>query len=622
MCVDDYHALSKNPAWKDAYVDRAVRMVQRDRNHPSVIIWSLGNESGYGPNHDAMAESIRGLDRTRPIHYETAGKAACVDIVSVMYPQVTELAEAGADTTDPRPFFMCEYAHAMGNSPGNLKEYWDTIRAHPRLIGGCIWEWADHGIRQRTADGREWFAYGGDFGDVPNDGNFCLDGLVSPDRVPHPGLIEYKRILQPVEVKAVDAVAGRFRIRNRYDFLGLGHLSGEWVLTSDGTSQSNGTFTVPDLPAGGEGPLEIALPPVQAEAGREYHLDLRFVLATDLPWAPRGHEMAVVQFPLAIKRPDVPPVAVSAMPCLAVEATDSMCRIAGDRWRMDVDRSTGRIARWVFRGRPLVAAGPQLQVWRAPTDNDATTWGTEKMAIRWREAGLDRLQSRIARMEWRTCGASACMMEVETVLAPCSKKPVFRCLQHYTVYGSGDVLIRTTVTPLVELPPLPRLGLRMFLPEGFETVSWFGRGPHENYCDRCESARVGKYDGQVDDLGYPYPRPQENGNRTGVRWVSVGHASGVGLLVTGMPMIEFSVHHNTAEDFTAARHRHELVRRPETVLNLDCRQLGLGSNSCGPGPLPVYMFPAVETTFSIRLTPYDARGMNPQELARHMPEPV
>ncbi len=250
--------LACDPEWKEAFLDRGIRMVERDKNHPSVIIWSLGNESGFGPNHEAMAQAIRQLDSGRPIHYEQAGEEPSVDIVSVMYPAVARLVSEGKNTNEPRPFFMCEYAHAMGNGPGNLKEYWDVMRTYPRLMGGCVWEWVDHSIRQKTLEGLEWFAYGGDFGDEPNDGNFCIDGLNFPDRIPYPGLFELKKVLEPVKVEAVDLNAGKIKITNRLAFCDLSYLDGTWSLSIDGTLIDQGKLPLLAIKPGMT--LEFTLP--------------------------------------------------------------------------------------------------------------------------------------------------------------------------------------------------------------------------------------------------------------------------------------------------------------------------------------------------------------------------
>ena len=296
--------LTRDPLWRDAFVDRAARMVQRDKNHPSVIIWSLGNESGYGPNHDAMAEWIRAHDRTRPIHYESAGHAAVVDMVSVMYPRIDKLVELATRPGETRPLVMCEYAHSMGNSTGNLKEYWDVIRAHKRLIGGFIWDWVDQGIRQRTADGEEWFAYGGDFGDQPNDGNFCLNGLISPDREPHPGLWEYKKILEPVTVEPVNLATGEVKITNRRDFTDLSDLAISWEVTADGQAVQSGTLPSLSLRPGESAIVRVPLAPIAPQPATDYWLMIRFALAAPTRYAPAGHEVAWAQFALPAEAED------------------------------------------------------------------------------------------------------------------------------------------------------------------------------------------------------------------------------------------------------------------------------------------------------------------------------
>jgi beta-galactosidase/beta-glucuronidase len=604
--------LSDDPAWEDAYLDRAVRMVERDKNHPSIIIWSLGNESGFGRNHVAMANWIHANDPTRLVHYEGATgwgnregakDNACVDLVSTMYPTVESIITEGQRTDDPRPYFMCEYAHAMGNGPGNLKEYWEAIRTYPRLLGGCIWEWTDHGIRQYTADGEEWFAYGGDFGDTPNDGNFCIDGLVFPDRTPHTGLTEYKKVIEPVTVEAVDLAAGVVKIGNRYTFASLARLQGAWQLVCDGTPLQQGTLPALDVPAGSV--VEVTLPytlptPVP---GAEYWLQCSFTLAEDTLWAPRGFELAWAQLPLPTSAP-APVVALAEMPVLEVQECRDEILIDGDTFSLVFDRAQGTITRWFFQEQPLLTAGPRLNVWRAPTDNDT------HIAHQWRSHGLDRLQHRVASTTLETLPHAA-RITVESTLAPASQCPVLAVRYVYTICGNGDVLVETTVTPQRELPPLPRLGLQLRLPDTLDQLAWFGRGPHESYVDKQESARLGVYAGAVQAQYVPYVKPQENGNKSDVRWAAVTDAYGLGLLAVGMPRLHVSAHHYTPEDFAAARHTFELTRRDETILHLDTAHNGLGSQSCGPGPLEPYLLHAVPTTFTVRLTPLAADAAGP-----------
>ncbi len=589
--------LASDPTWRAAYLDRAQRMVERDKNHPSVIIWSLGNESGYGANHDAMAASIREADPTRLIHYEAAGESPTVDIVSVMYPTVGSLIAQGQRTDDPRPFLMCEYAHAMGNGPGNLKEYWEAIRAHRRLLGGCIWEWVDHGLRQRTPSGQEWFAYGGDFGDQPHDGNFCIDGLNFPDRIPHTGLIEYKKVIEPVHVESVDLQAGKLKIVNRYDFASLHHLQGAWSLVRDSETLAQGALPPLELPAGGEMTLTLPYTVPAARPGASYRLNVSFTLGAATLWAPRGHEVAWAQFQLPVSAPS-PVAAVREMPPLAAEESDCQISVCGEEFRIVFDRYLGAISAWDCQAVSLIAAGPRLNIWRAPTDNDV------HVARKWRRAGLDRLQHRVDRVAWSAMAPQAVRIEVESVLAAYSLAPAFHCTYRYTIYGTGDVIIETRVKPAPGLPDLPRIGLQMRLPGEFDQFAWYGRGPHECYADRKESARVGLYRGTVQEQYVPYIMPQENGNKSDVRWAAVTDIRGMGLLAIGMPLLNVSAHHYTPEDFDRAQHTFELARRDETILHLDHAQAGLGSNSCGPGPLDQYLLKPAETRFSLRLRPF------------------
>ncbi len=616
--ADDIPA--RTPEWKDAFVDRASRMVERDKNHPCIILWSLGNEAGYGPNHDAMAAWIREADPTRPIHYERAIEAPIVDVVSTMYPTVAELVRQGERTDDPRPFFMCEYAHAMGNSPGNLKEYWDAIWRLPRLIGGCVWEWTDHGIRQRTPDGREWFAYGGDFGDTPNDGNFCIDGLIFPDRIPHPGLTEYKKILEPVQLAAVDLRRGKIEVRNRQDFAGLDAFECRWQVSRDSRIVQEGRLDLPEIPARTAATVGVPLKlPREADAA-DYRLTVSFALANDTAWAGRGHEVAWGQFDLPAPRAAASPIAAARMPAVTCEETDALARIASESFSLVFDKSAGAIREWICDGVLRATIGPRFQAWRAPTDNDATVWGSDKAAIRWREAGLDRLQQRIAGLSITRLGRQAVAIDMQAVYAAPALRPAFHCDFRTVVHGSGDVVIRTRVRPRADLPPLARLGLRLHLPGAMDRFAWYGRGPHETHVDRKESGRIGVFGGTVQDQYVPYIRPQENGNKTDVRWAAVTDIRGAGLLAMGMPLLEVSAHHYAAEDFARARHTHELVRRDETILNLDYRQAPLGSNSCGPGPLPEYLLRPEPAEFSIRLRPFASESDDPMAVYRHAPE--
>jgi beta-galactosidase/beta-glucuronidase len=607
--IQNLNQISDDPEWETAYVDRAERMVLRDKNHACVIMWSLGNESGYGRNHDAMAVWIRSHDLSRPIHYEGAFDAKVVDVVSVMYPKLNTLIEQGKKADDPRPFFMCEYAHAMGNGPGNLKEYWEAIYAHPRLIGGCIWEWVDHSVRRKTETGEEWFAYGGDFDDFPNDGNFCIDGLNFPDRVPHSGLIEYKKIIEPVVTEAVDLKTGVVRVVNRYNFVSLEQLDIAWKVMRDGDIVEQGELAPLDIPAGGNRIIAIPFTQPVGLPGVAYWLNISFTLGAATAWAAHGHEVAWAQFQLLVASVPAPVVNLSQMPALKVTETGKEIVIRGQDYSLTFDKWLGTISAWESNSVPLILRGPHVNIWRAPTDNDV------HIAKEWLRAGLDRLIQRVVQVVVRTMREQAIQIECATILAANSLAPAFKCHYLYTIYGSGDVVIKLHMSADKWLPVLPRVGLQLTLPGQFDRFAWYGRGPHENYIDRKESARYGVYRGTVQEQHVPYIRPQENGLKSDVRWAAVTDIRGMGLLAVGLPLFNTSVHHYSPEDLTRAEHTYELKRRSETIFEIEYCHNGLGSNSCGPAPLEKYLLQPGEVEFSVRLRSLSGEHIAPAQYA-------
>jgi beta-galactosidase/beta-glucuronidase len=596
-------------------MERAIRMVERDKNHPCVIVWSLGNESGYGPNHDAMADWIHGHDPTRPVHYHPAEDARIVDILGPMYPSVDRIIEMAKDPEETRPVVMCEYAHSMGNSTGNLKEYWEAIEQYKRLQGGFIWDWVDQGIRQVTEDGEEWFAYGGDFGDEPNDGNFCINGLIWPDRRPHPGLWEYKKVLEPVRVEPVDLALGEIKITNRYHFSTLGALDIAWKLSADDQVLQSGELPRLDVPAGISAIVTVPFREPELEPGGEYWLTVRFTLARDTPWAERGHEVAWAQFKMPFASREAPSLNLSVLPEVGVETVGTRIRVYGPHLELVLDRSEGRITSFRHEGIERVCAGPALQIWRAPTDNDANTWGDQKMAMRWREAGLDRLQERVQGIQVTPIQSQGVQIQVDSFVCAPDRADGFDCTYTYRVYGSGDVVMDHRVLPNASPPSLPRVGVQMTVPGAFNRITWYGRGPHETYPDRKLGARVGVYRGTVDEQYVPYIMPQENGNKTDVRWASLTNETGVGLLIVGTSGLNVSAHHFTPQDLTEAQHTHELRRRDDITLHLDYAQCGLGNGSCGPGVLPQYLLEPREIRHRLSLRPL-SRTSSPAELSK------
>jgi beta-galactosidase/beta-glucuronidase len=641
----DWSVLLSDPAWKAAALDRAERMVERDKNHPCVVMWSLGNESGNGSNHAAMSAWIKAADPERPIHYEGAGYSAYVDVVSQMYTDIPDLIRQGAipaqgppipaSTTeywkwtaeqkealwkcgDPRPFFLCEYAHAMGNGPGSLDEYWDAIWASKRLIGGCVWERVDHSVRMRDASGKEWYGYGGDWGDVPNDGNFCCDGLVWPDRTPYPGLIELKRVLSPVVVELADLAAGTVRLTSRLAFRNLDHLTGSWRLSCDGQTVAEGVLPRLDVPAGETRTLALGFPAPQPRPGGTWFLDLSFRLATGEIWAPAGHEVAAHQLALPVAAAPLPAIPLASLPALRLTETPDRLLIAGDDWTLAFDAIHGRIEQWTLDGLPLIAdgAGPRLDLWRAPTDNDMH----QKAA--WREAGYHRLMHRLDRFQVVERGERRLVVEVDSTVAAACRLPALRCRQRYTVFGSGDVRLDTAVEPASpKLPAFPRLGLRFTMPGACDRMRWFGRGPGESYRDRKLSQAVGVHHGLVRDQYVPYVLPQEHGNKTDTRWLAVTDIRGSGLLAAAIDgTMDVSASHISPENLTAATHTKDLAPTDRTFVRLDHLLHGVGSNSCGPLPQPQHRLEPKPMAWSVRLRPFHQDVWSPMQLARQRPE--
>jgi beta-galactosidase len=602
-----FHKLTANPAWKDAFVDRAVRMVERDKNHPSVIIWSMGNESGYGVNHIAMAEWTRSRDPSRLVHYEGAAaiykgnpNTDALDVESRMYPSVEWVAEYGTNPDNKKPLFLCEYSHAMGNGPGDLKEYWDVIYSYPNLMGGCVWEWCDHGIRTTTPDGREYFAYGGDFGDMPNDGNFCIDGLVTPDRKPHTGLLELKQVIAPVVAEADDLAAGRIRVTNRYDFIDLSHVALHWKVEQDGELVSQGLIETLDI-----GPhdskivtIDGQLPP--GTRGDAYDLTLSFRLKRETRWADFGYEIAFAQFALPVAKAEAGAADARASlrtPAISVREEGALLVIEGFDFRHQFDRNAGAFVGISKRGVEMLHGPTAFAIWRAPTDNDMY------IKKKWIEEGFDRATTKVYHSEWKKVGESEVEIRVSFSLGGYYRYPFLHAEAVWRVSAAGEIALRVEANVREELEFLPRFGLRLTMPKGNEEVEYVGFGPHESYIDKRRSVRRGKYVLRVDDLFENYIHPQENGSRFGTEWAIVSNEQGMGLKFASPGGFSFNASHYTPEDLTAARHDYELKRRDETIVHLDYKMSGVGSNSCGPQLLEPYRFQEKRFAFELTITP-------------------
>ncbi|HEY3747926.1 MAG TPA: glycoside hydrolase family 2 TIM barrel-domain containing protein [Pseudonocardiaceae bacterium] len=570
---------SDDPEWEPALLDRMRRTVERDKNHPSVIMWSLGNEAGTGHNLAAMAAWTHQRDPGRPVHYEGDWNCTYTDVYSRMYhphddvDAVGRYAEPLPDDQDADehrralPFVLCEYAHAMGNGPGGLTEYQKLFERYPRCQGGFVWEWIDHGIPRTTEDGTAYYAYGGDFGEPLHDGHFITDGLVFPDRTPSPGLVEFAKVVAPVRIEP-DPKQGTVRVTNLYDVADLGHLAFDWSVAKEGLSLAGASLDVPPLAAGES--ADVPLPDAATMAGgggAETWLTVRAVLAVDTAWADAGHEIAWGQ--AAITEPKRIWIPATER----IEATDTGLRLGQ--------------AEFDERGRLTAFAGidmevPRLDLWRAPTDNDEGWHGQEQpVATEWRRIGLHRLQHRLVSL---TEGGDT--LTVTTRVGPAATDLAFLAVYRWTA-DSDKLRLDVDVRPDGGwIAVLPRIGVRLAVPAALGQVTWFGCGPGESYPDSHRAARVGRFTRTVDEWQTPYVFPQENGNRAGVRWATFTGADGHGLRLDGDPTVNLTARRWTSEDLDAARHTSDLRAGDRIWLNLDVAHQGIGSASCGPGVLP------------------------------------
>ncbi|MEW6648881.1 MAG: glycoside hydrolase family 2 TIM barrel-domain containing protein [Chloroflexota bacterium] len=626
-----YNRLCHDPEWRAAFLERGARMVERDKNHPSVIVWSLGNESGYGANHDALAGWIRGYDPDRIVHYEGTMRHSwddghlASDLACPMYPSVERIIDYARNPQYRRPLIMCEYAHAMGNSAGNLKEYWDAIQTYPALQGGFIWDWVDQGLLKTDENGVAYWAYGGDFGDTINDMNFCINGLVFPDRSIHPPMVEFKKLIQPVAVKAINLADGEIEIVNQHDFITLAHLESGWELCVDGEVVQRGSLPRLHTRPGFSKRVRLPYSPPDLPPGAECFLNLRFCLAEDAPWAAAGHEVAWQQFklPYASPRRMLPTTAASGR--LEIDRGDETLIVHGAQFSAAFERGSGCLAHFDWKGVRLIQSGARLNAWRAPTDNDGFKWqyppAEGKLLTDWLKAGLNRLEHHLESFEVVQPQPGAVQVRVGRRVQAADVDAGFRQQAVYSLFAHGGILLEQRITCFGSLPPLPRLGVTLVVPPGFETFTWLGRGPLENYADRNAGSAVGLYRSTVAEQYVPYIMPQENGNKTEVRWAALSNAQGYGLLASGQPLLEVSVSHFTANDLYHAMHTHQLTPRPEIYFNLDLRQCGLGGASCGPGTLPQYLIQPGEFACSILLRPFEP-GDPLTRLAREWVEPL
>ncbi len=607
-----------DPKWTKAVVDRMVRMVDSNKNHPCIFMWSLGNEAGFGKNFYKMKEAALQIDSTRPIHYTFDPKLKISDVFSSMYTTVDQLEKSGQFKRVKRffvlrqispkhyrekPRILCEYEHAMGNSLGNFQEFMDIFERYDNCIGGFIWDFVDQGLRKVSIDGKEFWAYGGDYGDEPNDNNFCCNGILLPDRKPNPSLYEVKKVYQNIKVYPVDLLNGLVEIHNKYNFIKSDFLNVKWELTANGKKIQAGELPQIVINPGEKKNVKLPFEKPRLEAYTEYFLLIKFSLLEDTLWAKKGYTVAWDQFKIPFKVPKQPLIDINSMSPLKLNKTTDYFTIEGKNFEIIINRKSGTLDSYVFHGINLITSPLIPNFWRAPIDNDLNILRyipvyRKSNIFRWKFAANKR------KLLYNIVKQRDPFSIRITVLF---KIPYGKSHQQiiYNIYGSGEIIIENTFTPKKDMV---RFGMQLAMAKEFNKVSWFGRGPHETMFDRKTGAVLGIHSQFVEDLIHNYVRPQENGNRTDVRWAAFTNKQGLGLFISdvGGTYLNVSAWPYTLDDLERARHINELPRRENITINIDYKQKGVGGE--GIGILDVHekykLIKKKEVSYKFTLQPY------------------
>lgn len=634
----NYAWISDDPTWETAYVTRMVRMIERDKNHPSILMWSLGNESASGCNFFKMTEVAHQMDPTRLVHYEGDFDMEYADVYSTMYtwlenPEKPFLMK-DVIANSKHPHLLCEYCHAMGNGPGNLKEYQDLFYAHDKLQGGFIWEWFDHGIETYTEDGEKYYRYGGDFGDDPSNKDFCIDGMLMPDRTPSPGLYEYKKVVEPITTTEVDLEKGIIHLLSRYDFADLNQFRLVYQVMEDDVMIQCGSFDLPSIPArtGKDITVPYTLEGVQAKPGAEYYVNISYQLKVATPYAPAGHELATAQFKLPIYKEGIEVVPEGN---LKVTKEHTTLRAEGANFSVEFDLVRGNITSIVRDGMQIMSKGPRLTLWRAPISNDMEIIDQLKKVY-----FLHLEHEVVMDIQYEEDGHFLKMV-VKTINGTTNSAWHFDTTYEYIVCPTGDVLIRVSGVPGGKMEDtgatmsangssanmamggklgcapdmFPRIGVTMHLDESMENVRYFGRGPGENYSDSKEAGLMGVYENTVDGLFTNYVVPQANGNHMDCKWVSLTNDRGMGMVASTENSFNFSASFYEEKDLDDAKHTCDLVKRDYIVFNVDYKQNALGSYSCGQWQLDKFRAKNEAFTIDFRVTPFNNKETVDKQIA-------
>lgn len=607
-------SLAKDPVWKDAHLFRTRNMFERDKNQPSVIIWSLGNEAGNGVNFEATYAYLKSVDASRPVQYEQAHGGANTDIVCPMYARIKNMEEY-AKGKPTKPYIQCEYAHAMGNSVGNLQDYWDVIEKYPVLQGGFIWDWVDQGILTKDAQGNKFWAYGGDLGGdtLPTDGNFCLNGLINPDRTVKPSLIEVGKVYQHIGFKAVNLNLGEIEILNKYSFTNLSEFTFNWEVVADGKVLKSGEFSDLDLAPNTSKKVQLDVK-ADAQPATEYFLNISAKLKKAKGILPEGTKLAYEQFLLPFSKKAVAS-SKKALPAVTSKEEGSTIVVEGPGFKMNFSKEEAVLKSYQLDGKEMLLSGPVPNFWRAPIDNDFGN-GLDKRSRVWRKAGEQRT---VKSATVKQIGNEV-VVHLNFDLNDDKSQVIANYNSDYTILGTGEVVVTSSFKMLKDsLPEIIRFGMNLVMPREFDQMSWLGRGPHESYQDRYTSALVGLYSGSVADQYFAYIRPQENGNKTDVRWMTISNKGGLGLQFIGHHLLSVSAHHQIMEDYESPartdgrvkkgekmvrRHTTDVVPRDLTSINIDYKQQGVGGdNSWGALTHDEYRLREKAYSYSFRICP-------------------
>jgi len=595
---NSYGHIANDPTWTAQWIDRGKRMVERDKNQPCIIMWSMGNEAGDGENFVKLYDWIKSRDNTRPVAYQPAWYEDHTDVVFPMYKNIEFISDYASKKTE-KPLILCEYAHAMGNSVGNLQDYWDAFEKYDALQGGFIWDWVDQVILKTAENGTDYWAYGGDFGDefAENDSNFCANGLIAADRTINPHMHEVKKVYQPVQFEADKLSRGRIKVTNRYDFIDLNHLDFEWFIKGNDKIISSGKMGKLDLIAGESQKLTFSLSGIIPEQGVEYFLMIRAKTNQNHPLISKGHIVAWEQFQLPISR-ELTTTPSTDMPVIILD-TDAGIEVHGEAFSVIFNSATGQIKQYIYNGIEIFINPIEANFWRAPNDNDLGN-GMPKRTGLWKNVS-DSLKTEVIRSEVKNGLAH---IEVKSSYLSINLNSV------YKVYGNGIINIDNKYSIAdTSLPEIPRIGIKMSLLGDFDELAWFGRGPHESYSDRKTSAAVGLYHGSVWEQTFQYVRPQETGNKTDVRWMALSNGK-IGLMAKGAPTFDSSVHQYPYEDldYVPKGQKHgklDIQQKDQVDWLIDLKQMGVGGdNSWGARPHDKYTLPPGNYDYSFMLVPF------------------